>query len=625
MSSRKRGKKVQHEPPHGKIRRSQVVTTFGPGAMVDLVDQAVLVGGLDYWSYKADEPQPWLPEPRLWAALESRLKHAGLKLDEGNPFKQPPAGGDQAGKHNGVRVLEFPQRFVCQNPKCRRLLWKSDLKRVSGRYFHECGTGKQLRHECVPVRFLGACRRGHCQEWPWEAFAHLDGTECRTPKLVFEEGATGDFSEVIVRCLTCAASQSLVVALKGGKDGGIFKCGGQRPWLGGDAAEPCDESLRLLVRTASNSYFSQVVSALTVDQPGKELEAAVSAHWTTLQNADPSSLPHFRKIGPVGLAIERWSDEQVLAAVKAKIDGETAPRAPLRTAEYEQFLAQPVEEPGERAGDEDFFARRLGDHGALPHVAAVVLATKLREVRAQIGFTRLEPSTPDLQGEYDLAVESAPLGLNTTWLPATEVLGEGVFIQFDEQAITSWEQRPEVRAREKELDAGYAAWRNTLEDASRERTPGFPGARFYLLHSFSHLLISAISLECGYSASAIRERIYCSPPDTDEAGRMAGILLSTGSAGSEGTLGGLVEQGRRLGSHFRFAWDLGRLCAGDPVCAAHSPKGDPSERFLEGAACHGCLFIAETSCERFNRFLDRSLVVPTVGRPKELAFFGERP
>ena len=61
------------------------------------------------------------------------------------------------------------------------------------------------------------------------------------------------------------------------------------------------------------------------------------------------------------------------------------------------------------------------------------------------------------------------------------------------------------------------------------------------------------------------------------------------------------------------AWDLGRLCSSDPVCASHSPEAHLAERYLEGAACHGCLFIAECSCERFNRHLDRTLVVPTVG------------
>ena len=135
--------------------------------------------------------------------------------------------------------------------------------------------------------------------------------------------------------------------------------------------------------------------------------------------------------------------------------------------------------------------------------------------------------------------------------------------------------------------------------------------------------MSAISLECGYAASALRERIYCAAADASTP--MAGILIATGTPGSEGTLGGLVGQGRRLRTHLQRAYDLGILCSNDPVCGTHSPADDPGERHLEGAACHGCLFVAECSCERFNRYLDRALVVPTIGHPQESAFFTERP
>jgi hypothetical protein len=191
--------------------------------------------------------------------------------------------------------------------------------------------------------------------------------------------------------------------------------------------------------------------------------------------------------------------------------------------------------------------------------------------------------------------------------------------------VREWEARPAVVERAKELHAGFSDWARTLTIGPDGSGPAFPGARFYLLHSLSHLLISAISLECGYSASAIRERIYCGPSAADKSTPMAAILLSTGSAGTEGTLGGLVEQGRRIAEHLRRAYDLGRLCSNDPVCAGHSPHDDPAERHLEGAACHGCLFIAECSCERFNRYLDRALVVPTVGHDATLAFFSSRP
>jgi hypothetical protein len=622
-------KKQTNVPPQGTIRRSQMVTTYGPGSMIDLVDQAALVGGLDFWSYNRKKGDPVLVEPRLRESLAERFKIAGRELSVDKAFREPPIGDDREPvRYSGVQVLEFPQWFVCQSPRCRALMFKSGLELKKERYWHPCGTGGRLS-EAVPVRFLGACRRGHCEDWPWIAFAHLhrEGGRCGAPSLSFTEGATGDFSEATIEC-ACGARELLASAMFKGPDGkGLFGCTGRRPWLGAEGGEDCTESLRLLVRTASNSYFSQVVSALSVPEPGKELDDAIEVHWGTLQVANENTLAAFRTVPGIDTALRGWSDPEVLGAVKAKRDGTSTARDPLRTAEFKQLVTSPDEQPGDRPPAESiFFARRVVPTGGLPQgVAQLVLAPKLREVRAQIGFTRLEPATPDLQGEFDLRVESAPLGLTTNWLPATEILGEGVFLQLDEDAVRDWAEREPVKARTDELRRGYEQWKATLSPGAQDKAPDFLGARYYLLHSLSHLLISAISLECGYSASAIRERIYCGPSARDPSTPMAAVLLSTGSSGSEGTLGGLVEQGRKIGGHLRRAWDLGRLCANDPVCAAHSPDDDPAERYLEGAGCHGCLFIAETSCERFNRFLDRALVVPTVGRDKELAFFRERP
>ncbi len=607
----------RREEPSGRIRRSQVVGTFGPGALIDLVDQAVLVGGLDFWGWDK-RGVVLIQEPRLRDALVERFRMVGRPLSVDAPFREPPAGDDRdASRSAGVQVLEFPLWFVCQNPSCRALTRSDALNRKNGRYMHECS--RAVTTEMVPIRFVAACRRGHVQDFPWIAFAHNQQKgRCASPQLKFEEGASGDFSQIVVECTTCHASDQLARAYTGVP----LTCSGDRPWLGSQGVEICDEKLRIQVRTASNSYFGQIVSALSVPDPGNELASKVSEVWDVLKAATPETLSVFRTIPKVLAAIEGFADADVLAAVETRRLGTTAAREPLRSAEFRQFVSQPDEIPGQGPpANERFFARRAKPTQPLPgQVANLILASRLREVRAQIGFTRLDSVTPNLEGEFDLKVESSLLGLQTDWLPATEILGEGVFIQFDEARISAWENRASVRAREKELLGGYDYW----VQYAKGKGAGFPGVRFYLLHSLAHLLISAISLECGYAASAIRERVYCSAPGATER-PMAGILLSTGTPGTEGTLGGLVEQGRQLTRHLRLAFDLGVLCSNDPVCASHSPQRDYAERYLEGAACHGCLFIAECSCEWFNRYLDRSLVVPTIGHPADLAFFAERP
>jgi hypothetical protein len=121
-------------------------------------------------------------------------------------------------------------------------------------------------------------------------------------------------------------------------------------------------------------------------------------------------------------------------------------------------------------------------------------------------------------------------------------------------------KRGQVTARGTTLLAGFNAWRRSHPLSKAE----FPGLPYILLHSLSHLLITAVSLECGYSASSIRERIY-----SGESGY--GILLYTATPDSEGTLGGLAMVGRKTDLHLRNALEMGRLCSNDPVARSIGP------------------------------------------------------
>ncbi|MBN1654428.1 MAG: DUF1998 domain-containing protein [Deltaproteobacteria bacterium] len=612
-------KKKGQKPPEGKIRQSQVVTTFGPGAMVDLVERAVLIGGLDFWRYDKNKEKPIIDEPRLRDALAEKLKELDLgELRESEAFRAPPVGDDKEPSYfSGIQVAEFPTWFVCQG--CRSLNPASNLERKRERWVHACK--RNVLSECVPARFVASCERGHLEEFPWRYFVHANHKpgDCGAPDLYLLEGASGDFSEIVVQC-ACGATRKLSDALV---DKSLPMCKGHRPWLGVEGVEEsgCDLPLKLLVRTASYAYFAQTVSALSIPDPTRELLDTLRGKevWNIVEHATQETLSTFRQLPQVGKPLQKYSDQQVLDGVKIIRHGESGRREHLRTAEYKQFMAQPEEVMGELPKREDeFFARRLVlREGELPDgIGCIVLAKKLREVRAQLGFSRFGSVSPNLQGEYEESKKRiCRLGLNTDWLPASEIYGEGVLFCLDEVSVAAWEKRDAVEERTKELLDGF------IKEFG-EQGPAFPGARFYLLHSLAHLLISAISLECGYAASAIRERIYCAPSNDDPP--MAAFLLSTGTSGSEGTLGGLVEQGRAMRHHLQRAYDLGTLCSNDPVCAAHNPA-DQAERFLEGAACHGCLFIAESACERFNRYLDRALVVPAIGRDRTLAFFGERP
>jgi hypothetical protein len=233
---------------------------------------------------------------------------------------------------------------------------------------------------------------------------------------------------------------------------------------------------------------------------------------------------------------------------------------------------------------------------------------------ALVGFTRLEAVSPDVNGEYESEVERAQLALEPKWFPAVENRGEGLFVQLRADSVDAWLARAGVKARLDALASGHARWAK-----ERKSKRLFPGGPYVLLHTLSHLLLQSLAMRCGYPTSSLRERIYA---DTG-AGRF-GVLIYTGSPDAEGTLGGLVQQARHLEDHLAEALRLSALCSNDPICAQHAPGQSMEERWLHGAACHGCALVAETSCEMRNDYLDRALVVPALGVP-DAAFFTATP
>ena len=610
---------------HGQIRQSQMITTFGPGALVDLPRHAAIIGGLDTWQFGGDDRRIEIQEARLAAKVQEVLKVQGIKL-----YAPPADSSDEIdAPKTGVTAYEFPVWFVAQmalkSPQGYRSrpLVHRDRLQMSRKKPYE-GADRQW-YSVVPVRFVQACQNGHVSDINWWDFVHLQGDSCRQGLFIDEKGTAGDLSEIEIRC-DCGKSKPFISAFEKGSNV-LGWCRGHRPWLGADSREfKCHDANdkpshnRLLIRSASNAYFPQVLSVISIPDENEKLQAAVGKVWEDfLQYLEvEEDLPRERKKARVHSALEGFSNEIVWREVqRRRMDGsdDGSEIKKIRTAEIETLLSS-AEELGEDKLAGDFFARTIKrpakESGLWKKIDRVVLVHRLREVVAQVGFTRFEPPVNDYEGELSLGVQLAPLAEEVRWVPAVENRGEGVFVSFKKEAINAWGNRPEVQARKKELEEGFNLWAHKRNLKGKATCPP---VSFIMLHSLSHLLITAVALDCGYSSSAIRERVYAG-----ESGY--GILLYTGTPDSEGTLGGLVQVGKKIEEQLRNAVDLGRLCSNDPVCAQHSAKDALDEQYLLGAACHGCLLIAETSCERFNQYLDRSLVVSTVGNG-DAAFFSD--
>ena len=232
------------------------------------------------------------------------------------------------------------------------------------------------------------------------------------------------------------------------------------------------------------------------------------------------------------------------------------------------------------------------------------LLHKLRETRAFVGFSRL---LPDDQKTIEEKKNFIKLGHSINWLPAVVVKGEGVFFEFNEQRLNNWLQNSEILRRANHLSHNYNQERVKRNQDKRIITP-----QFLLIHTFAHLVINQFSYECGYGSSALRERIYCNLESQDNL--MNGVLIYTASGDSEGSLGGLVRQGKpgNLESIVISAIENARWCSGDPICIDSKGQGPNSCNL---AACHNCALLPETCCEESNMLLDRAMLIGTLDNP----------
>ena len=540
-------------------RLSQIISTFGPGAMVDLPTRSVVVGGLELWDMAGDVFTT-IPEPRLTIRLERLLKSQG-RLEPGASLslRTPPVSSNNAGTiPRGIDTPVFPTWFVCDrietsagiadNVRRRRLVRWQDLD-TKGRRRFVFDDGK--KSDVTPIRFVCACENGHLQdiEWRWVVHGQI---QCQEPMWVEEKGTSADPADTNIVC-GCDRRLSLQDAFQPGRLG---KCRGDRPWLLDRDPSGCGVNLKLLTRTATNTYFPQVYTVISLPSEVDELTRLVdelSGDLASVQTAEDVS--QAKRFNPkVAATLGAYSDDDIFERLNQIREGASvdASRSP-KISEFDVF-ASGSPEIGHNSSTAKLYAQTLPrrdwddpesgiDRSAIKNLVAV---HRLREVSCLYGFTRFEAAPTAADGEIEdiqMAVRGAPISQDADWLPAIELFGEGLFIHFDEASIVSWLRKREVADRQNELLVGYNHW----ESHFAEDAPPYPGTAFVLLHSLSHALMAEIALDCGYPASALKERVYAlASPGNGSAPTRCGVLIYTATPGAQGTLGGLVAAAARF-------------------------------------------------------------------------------
>lgn len=275
-------------------RLSQLISTFGPGAMIDLPTRSVVVGGLEQWDMKGDAFRT-IPEPRLAMRLELLLKEQN-RLDPAATLslRTPPISADgYKGVHRGIAAPVFPTWFVCEQAdtvavgtrtvRRRRLVRWRDLD-AKGRRRFIFDDGR--KSDVTPIRFVCACEKGHLQDIDWRWVVH--GTaHCEEPMWIEEKGTSADPADTNIVC-GCGLSLSLQETFQPGRLG---KCRGERPWLLDRDPDGCGDNLKLLTRTATNTYFPQVYTVISLPSEEDELSRLVDellASWVSFSQSPTS-------------------------------------------------------------------------------------------------------------------------------------------------------------------------------------------------------------------------------------------------------------------------------------------------------------------------------------------------
>lgn len=592
-----------------KLRQSQTLVPFGVGAILDFRGESFVACDTFRWGHRG-EP---LHSERLAAAL-------GVRGFRSAPTHDSSLWGAPS---TGVPYARFPSWLFCQS--CRRMVrWHLGLEQ-EGKVpvCPQCESRAQL----VPMRWIQVCPAGHMDDLDWRRWAHSrrrtddpDARQCQhDDRLSFETlraRGGGGLDTLQVRCRVCGSARTLQGITSKTALGSIgLRCAGRQPWQRWDERSDCAEVPLAVQRGASNVYFPTVHSSIEIPRPSssaanteKALEIMNDALFPALLSvnedspATPVMIDQLVSAHDVTAELVRalLRDERSRQEGRATVVDATS--GDLLSEEWAAFITPDADD------SVDFRTRHVGLGDIAPETPAVglagridrvVVADRIREVRALEGFHRVSPS-----GRQSLV--KVDLGRGLTWLPATEVRGEGVFLSLEESRLAAWESLEPVVDRTAEMDGRID--RSFMAARLRERTGPRLEPRYLLLHTLAHLLMRRLAFESGYSAASIRERIYARSPIVDGESRQAGILLYTAAGDSEGTLGGLVRQGEppRLVRTVMEALQSAAWCSADPLCGENLATGFTSLNF---AACHACALAPETSCEAGNFLLDRSLVV----------------
>ena len=572
----------------GDIRKTQIITTFGVGSIVDFKEDTVVIAAADEWDYHPNDPEE----------VENRkLFNENLSVITGAEYFLMPRttqSTNSFSQQKNVASYIFPEKLHCS--RCGNLY---DFRELDTKQRHKC---PQCKNELNASRFIVVCSRGHMDDFPYEWWVH-GGKECPSGKpqprirMINIYNRT-DIDSLRLECSECKAGRSMVQVFSENALAD-FPCTCKFPHFKNPYARKdsgCREKMRARLRSASGVYFPITKSALLIPPWNKKAVHCIQRHYDLFRE-----LPEEKIVSVISKQLQdaSVSDEEISRSwetVRNAIEQKTI-RTELSVFQDEYTVLSKEE----NSNEEGFSSYSSGiPEKYAPFLEQVAVVDRLTVTQAFTGFTRIQRNEAN----------AVPVTqYRKPWLPAVELTGEGIFIRFRQERVQAWQDANASR---------YRRMRKALKD-SHFLFDGF-SETYVMLHTFAHLFIREISNVCGYSAASIREKIYSEVDSEDGAVKMCGVLIYVSSTDSDSSLGGLISIAddpvcfeRIMDSMLeRAAW-----CSADPLCITSMKQGYKN---LNYASCHDCTLLPETSCERFNVFLDRAAIAGMPDHPV-LGFF----
>lgn len=609
------------------LRRSKLVGTEGPGALViNPEGETAIVGALDMWfrNFHGDPAD----SKSEFEVSEPRLK-AILGVDK---FYTPPEFREQkinaqekiVNSNLVTPLLKFPQWHYCSSCKTLR---KFDLdSTTSYQYCNKCEGKKYFKQ----VPFVVICGNGHLTDFPWREWVHgNEQTKCtRDLRIQMSGGTTLDSWQIV--CESCNKRRDLRGVTTATNNGDIeksnlgdqlnqgspkkYSCSGHKPWAGDvHDLDECQAPPVAILRNSINAYMAKKISAIAI--PGDHSQ---EVDWIVSKLNSPSKYMvrlnlarHSKLEDKIGFIKDNLRSELKVNTTDNDIerailylessektefdeDGVEQPEKLLREKEFEKLIervdAQTLQiEPEWVSGEgkENHYSKYL------QRLSRVL---RLRETVALYGFDRKDFNLESDFKSYYPRLYKDYYETKEKWLPVNEVYGEGIFLQLNLEQIKKWEEDEKVQTY-------FLNYLKRVEHLDH-RNVDVLRPRNVMLHTLSHFLIDEFSNTSGYNRASIRERLYMGEDQV-------GVLIYISAGDSEGTLGGLVRLG--LEEKFFNLLDKSILksewCSSDPVCTELGEAQGQGINGLNGAACYNCSHIPESSCELWNTYLDRTLLI----------------